>query len=85
MTPSSTVCISSAPLTVYHRGFSVSLLTMAGGTGTYGFVIRHLDLVLHSSGGAYASVARAETEARRFIDDALGAFDHACAALDVAD
>lgn len=73
----SAAAVSASPLTVYHRGFAVWLRRMHGrfGAGSFGYVIRHRGLVLHASGGAYGSAASAARAARRFVDDALGAFD----------
>ena len=62
-----------------HRGFAVALRRAPSG---YGFEIRHERLVLHASDAAYGSAPRAERAARRVVDDALGAFDHAYAHLD---
>ena len=79
-----TVAVSASPLTVYHRGFAVSLRRMHGrfGVGSFGYVIRHRGLELHASDGAYGSAASAARAARVFVDDALGAFDLARVHLD---
>jgi hypothetical protein len=77
------VAISAAPLTVYHRGFAVSIHKMKGRDGLYGYVVHHDGLALHASGGLYGSATRAEQAGRQFVDDALGAFDAACLRLEV--
>jgi hypothetical protein len=78
-TPVPALALAVPPLTAYHRGFALALIEQAGrpGAGSYGFEIRHHGLPLHTSSATFGSAASAERAARRFIDDALGAFDHA--------
>jgi hypothetical protein len=49
----SAIAVSDTPLTVYHRGFAVSILRTAGriGPGAYGYAIRHQGLLLHAAEG----------------------------------
>jgi hypothetical protein len=76
--------IAIPPLTVYHCGFAVALVQQAGryGARSFAFEIRHQGLLLHASPGAYASASSAERAARVFVDDAVGAFEHAHAEAD---
>ncbi|PAP76584.1 hypothetical protein [Rubrivirga marina] len=54
-----------------HRGFQLRLRAEAG---TFAFEIRDRDLTLHTSAPDFRSPHAAERAARRFVDDALGAF-----------
>ena len=61
-----------------HRGFELRLRTAAD---TFAFEIGHHDLTLHASPAAYRTPHAAERAARRFVDDALGAFEVASSRL----
>jgi len=71
-------------LALFHRGFKLAVRATPGrfGDRSFGFTIRHHGDVLHQSEGAYGSAEAADRAARRFIDDALGAFDRATHQLD---
>ena len=83
-TPAAVTGIETSPLTVYHRGFSLALSQKPGryGPRSFGFEIHHRGLLLHTSPGAFGTAGNAERAGRRFIDDALGAFEHAYAEAD---
>jgi hypothetical protein len=85
MTSSLTVAVTSSPLTVFHRGFAIALRHVPGrfGPASFGYAIRHDGLVLHETAGAYGSPSSAVRAARCFVDDALGAFEHACCRREV--
>ena len=61
-----------------HRGFELRLRANAS---TFAFEIGHHDLTLHASASDYQTPHAAERAARRFVDDALGAFSAASEAL----
>ena len=61
-----------------HRGFQLRLRAEAG---TFAFDIRDHDLTLHTSAPDFRSAHAAERAARRFVDDALGAFSAAAKTL----
>ena len=75
MTPASLPM--SAPLTVFHRGFS---LQIRFSKDAFGYVIEHAGLPLHTSAD-FRSAGAADRAARRFIADALGAYDYAAAEM----
>ena len=74
MTPSTPM---SAPLTLSHRGFALQIRFEGE---AYGYAIEHAGLPLHAAAD-FRSAGAADRAARRFIDDALGAFAHAEAEL----
>ena len=78
MLPPSPVPSTDAPH-YRHRGFDLRLCVGVG--GQFGFGVSHVGLALHASEAAYSSPASAERAARRFVDDALGAYDAASRAL----
>lgn len=84
MTFSSPVVAAASPLVISHRGFALTLRRMPGrfGPDSFGYVIHHDGLVLHESGGDYRAASSAARAARRFVDDALEAFDHASLRLE---
>lgn len=63
----------SAPLTLFHRGFA---LQIRFGDDAYGYVIDHAGLTLHAAAD-FRTAGAADRAARRFVDDALGAFAYA--------
>lgn len=65
----------TAPLV--HRGFE---LRLRSADESFGFEIGHHALTLHASAPSFRTPFAAERAARRFVDDALGAFDSARAA-----
>ena len=73
---------SFTPLTSAHRGFVYALHRSEGDDEIrFAFSISHLSLVLHTSRPTFRSAASADRAARQFVDDALGAFNHAEHAL----
>ena len=62
-----------------HRGFDIRLCV--GDGGAFSFDVAHVGLTLHASDAAFRSPVSAERAARRFVDDALGAYAHASGAL----
>lgn len=66
-----------APLTVFHRGFA---LQIRYAEDAFGYVIEHAGLPLHHSAD-FQSAGAADRAARRFIDDALGSYEHATEAM----
>lgn len=60
-----------------HRGFE---LRLRAADQAFGFEIGHHALTLHASDASFRTPFAAERAARRFVDDALGAFDAARAA-----
>jgi hypothetical protein len=62
-----------------HRGFSLTIRRAAGmdGDGVFAYTVVHQGLPLHRSRADYRSATAADRAARRFIDDALGAFEAA--------
>ncbi len=66
-----------------HRGFNLNICRSMGldGDGVFAYTVAHHDLALHRSRADFRSAGAADRAARRFIDDALGAFDHAATSL----
>lgn len=75
--PMTPLASMSAPLTLSHRGFALQIRFGADG---YSYVIDHAGLTLHAAAD-FRSAGAADRAARRFVDDALGAFAHAEAEL----
>lgn len=63
---------------LFHRGFE---LRLRAAEDRFAFEVGHHDLTLHASDAAFGTPHAAERAARLFVDDALGAFDTASAAL----
>ena len=61
-----------------HRGFE---LRLRAAEDAFAFEIGHHDLMLHASDAGYRTPHAAERAGRRFVDDALGAFDVASTRL----
>ena len=75
--PSLTPALTSA-----HRGFVYALHRSADDEAmAFAFSIAHRGLRLHTSSPDFRSPAAADRAARLFVDDALGAYDHASHAL----
>ena len=64
----------------HHRGFSLEIRCSPSGGG-FAFAIAQDWYPLHTSRADYATAISADRAARRFVDDALGAFDYATQAL----
>jgi hypothetical protein len=66
-----------------HRGFALDISRAAGldGDGVFAFTVVHQGLPLHRSRADFRSAVAADRAARRFIDDALCAFDYATSSL----
>ena len=71
--------VTSARSSYGHRGFDLRLCP--GGSGQFAFEVGHLGLTLHASEAAFRTPVSAERAARRFVDDALGSYDHAARSL----
>ena len=73
----------ASPLTSAHRGFVYALHRSATGASAtrFAFSIAHRGLRLHTSSPEFGTPAAADRAARRFVDDALGAYEHAAHAL----
>lgn len=71
------------PLTSAHRGFVYALhrVETEGDEARFAFSIAHRGLRLHTSPADFRSPSAADRAARQFVDDALGAFEHASHAL----
>jgi hypothetical protein len=63
--------VSPSCVALAHRGFQLRLRAEAG---TFAFEVRDRDLTLHTSAPDFRTPHAAERAARRFVDDALGAF-----------
>jgi hypothetical protein len=61
------------PPRLRHRGFELALRREGAG-GPFAFHVSHLGLRLHSSRPGFGTAPAAERAARRFVDDALGAY-----------
>lgn len=59
-----------------HRGFELALRREGGG-GAFAFHVSHVGLRLYSSPPGFGTATAAERAARRFVDDALGAYGQA--------
>ena len=71
-----------SPLASAHRGFAYALHRAGrGADARFSFTIAHRGLLLHASEPTFRTAASADRAARRFVDDALGAFDYAQHAL----
>ncbi|GAB5537323.1 MAG: hypothetical protein Rubg2KO_35720 [Rubricoccaceae bacterium] len=72
-----------APLTSAHRGFIYALHRMETDADElrFAFSIAHRGLRLHTSSADFRSPSAADRAARQFVNDALGAYDHATHAL----
>ena len=70
--------MSTSRVVFAHRGFQLRLRAEAG---TFAFEVRDHELSLHTSAPDFRSAHAAERAARRFVDDALGAFTAATKAL----
>lgn len=64
---------------LYHRGFALEIRRVRTG---YAFAIAQDEFPLHSSRPDYATPQSADRAARRFVDDALGAYDYATQAVE---
>lgn len=64
---------------LHHRGFAVSVRREPGrhGGSSFGYAIAHQGLDLHASAAEFRTPQAADRAARRFVDDALAAFDRA--------
>ena len=67
-----------------HRGFSLAIRPSAAGAARAGFsfTIAQGGHPLHTSRADFGTAGSADRAARRFVDDALGAFDLATQALE---
>ena len=63
---------------LFHRGFELRLRATED---TFAFEVGDCELTLHASAATFHSPHAAERAGRRFVDDALGAFDAASARL----
>lgn len=63
----------------YHRGFALEIRRVRSG---YAFAIAQGEFSLHTSRPDYATPQSADRAARRFVDDALGAYDYATQAIE---
>jgi hypothetical protein len=70
----------------HHRGFSLEIRRSPAGLGRPGagfsFAIAQDGFPLHTSRADYGTAGSADRAGRQFIDDALGAFEHATQALE---
>lgn len=64
----------------HHRGFSLDIRRASSGAG-FSFAIAQDGFPLHTSRADFGTAGSADRAARQFIDDALGAFEHATQAL----
>lgn len=73
----------TSSLTSAHRGFIYALHRMEADTDEvrFAFSIAHRGLRLHTSSADFRSPSAADRAARQFVNDALGAYDHATHAL----
>ncbi len=69
-----TPLVTPARSVFVHRGFE---LRLHAADDAFAFEIGHHDLTLHASTCDFRSPHAAERAGRRFVDDALGAFDAA--------
>jgi len=74
-------------MTLWHRGFDLTIGTMHGrfGAESYGYTVLHRGHVLHESRGDFGTASAADKMARQFIDDALGVFDRSLAFMEADD
>ncbi len=71
--------VTSERVSYGHRGFDLRLCI--GDGGRFAFAVDHFGLTLHASEASFSTPHSAERAARRFVDDALGAYDYAARAL----
>lgn len=66
-------------LSVHHRGIDVQILavTRVDGQTVFGFELWQDGLRLHAARPVYRTAVSSERGARRFVDDALAAYDAA--------